>query len=330
MVIVCGANMGDIFRRNALNLGLHVIQSPEAVADAQDGDEFAFDPATRRLENVTQGKNVRAAAADAARRKKSAAAAASSPSDGANSATSVERARSSTCRTRRCARPMTATEQIVWAHRVDKDAASLVPAPRCACTPICCPPPTARRRSPSTPSTRSPAATDLSTAGGDRQRSLRLHRACGRRRQQTSIGRAFAQRHGIEQAVLRDAGRRHLSFLFSGAGAGPARAVHRRRRFAQPRLWRLRRGRHRRGIDDARVRLGDGLRVLHRAEAATRGLSRKLQPWVSGKDIVLELLRRWGRTAGPGDVGRIRRRRSPAADRLPQHDREHDGGGGGA
>src|SRR5882724_5146172 len=54
MVVVCGANMGDIFRRNALNLGLHVAQSPEAVADARDGDEFSFDPATRRLTNETQ------------------------------------------------------------------------------------------------------------------------------------------------------------------------------------------------------------------------------------------------------------------------------------
>src|SRR6266513_6011577 len=57
MVIVCGDNMGDIFRRNALNLGLQVVQSPEAVADARDGDEFAFEPVTRRLTNVTQGKS---------------------------------------------------------------------------------------------------------------------------------------------------------------------------------------------------------------------------------------------------------------------------------
>src|SRR5947208_7787921 len=56
MVVVCGANMGDIFRRNALNLGLHVVQSPEAVADARDGDEFTFDPVSRRITNVTQGK----------------------------------------------------------------------------------------------------------------------------------------------------------------------------------------------------------------------------------------------------------------------------------
>src|ERR671937_3275510 len=54
LVIVCGANMGDIFRRNALNLGLHVVQSAEAVADARDGDEFSFDPVSRRLTNETQ------------------------------------------------------------------------------------------------------------------------------------------------------------------------------------------------------------------------------------------------------------------------------------
>src|SRR6478736_1750724 len=53
MVIVCGNNMGDIFRRNSFNLGLHVVQSPEAVADAKDGDEFTFDPTSRRLINET-------------------------------------------------------------------------------------------------------------------------------------------------------------------------------------------------------------------------------------------------------------------------------------
>src|SRR3954452_7373069 len=52
MVIVCGQNMGDIFRRNALNLGLHVVQSVEAVTDARDGDALTFDPASRCLANV--------------------------------------------------------------------------------------------------------------------------------------------------------------------------------------------------------------------------------------------------------------------------------------
>src|SRR5678815_3634304 len=57
MVVVCGNNMGDIFRRNAFNLGLHVVQSPDAVADAQDGDELTFDPDTRALTNVTRGRS---------------------------------------------------------------------------------------------------------------------------------------------------------------------------------------------------------------------------------------------------------------------------------
>ena len=57
MVVVCGHNMGDIFRRNALNLGLHVVQSPEAVADARDGDEFTFDPASRRADQRDAGQD---------------------------------------------------------------------------------------------------------------------------------------------------------------------------------------------------------------------------------------------------------------------------------
>src|SRR3954466_5718887 len=56
LVIVCGRNMGDIFRRNALNLGLHVAQSPEAVADAKDGDAFSFEPQSPRVTNDTQGR----------------------------------------------------------------------------------------------------------------------------------------------------------------------------------------------------------------------------------------------------------------------------------
>src|SRR4029079_1689771 len=56
LVIVCGDNMGDIFRRNALNLGLHVVQSRQAVDDAHDDDEFEFDPDRRQLTNLTQGQ----------------------------------------------------------------------------------------------------------------------------------------------------------------------------------------------------------------------------------------------------------------------------------
>src|SRR5207302_11181982 len=56
IVIVCGDGVGDIFRRNALNLGLHVVQSRAASEDAQEGDVLTFDSKTRRLTNETRGK----------------------------------------------------------------------------------------------------------------------------------------------------------------------------------------------------------------------------------------------------------------------------------
>src|SRR2546422_7321226 len=121
MVIVCGAAMGDIFRRNALNLGLHVVQGREAGADAQEGDTFAFDPATRRLTNETRGKSY--------------APAALSPQEEdirrsggiikigrREFRDSVRRPPEVRWPDAAMARRLTSTEQILWAHRVDKDA----------------------------------------------------------------------------------------------------------------------------------------------------------------------------------------------------------------
>src|SRR5258708_1289961 len=121
MVVVAGANMGDIFRRNALNLGLHVVQSPDAVADARDGDEFTFDPPTRALTNVTQGKTYdplpltpkendirRSGGIFAVGRREFTA--------------SLDAAPEIVWPDPDTARRMTSTEQIVWAHRVDTSA----------------------------------------------------------------------------------------------------------------------------------------------------------------------------------------------------------------
>src|SRR6478672_12541984 len=121
MVIICGQNMGDIFRRNSFNLGLHVVQSAEAVADAKDGDEFTFDPATRQIVNVTQGKTYTPVPL--------------SPKEdeirqsGGIFAVGRREFLSATNRKPEIvfpdaaqARTMSTTAQIVWAHRVDKDA----------------------------------------------------------------------------------------------------------------------------------------------------------------------------------------------------------------
>ena len=121
MVIICANNMGDIFRRNAFNLGLHVVQSPEAVTDARDGDEFTFDPVSRQITNLTQDKRYSPVPL--------------SPKEdeirqsGGIFALGRREFRSATERkpdivfpSRELARTMSSTAQIVWAHRVDKDA----------------------------------------------------------------------------------------------------------------------------------------------------------------------------------------------------------------
>ena len=56
----------------------------------------------------------------------------------------------------------------------------------------------------------------------------------------------------------------------------------------------------------------------------------RLQPWVSGKDIVLELLKRWGAKQSQGMSVELVDADRQLADRLSQHHRQHDGRGGSA
>src|SRR5947208_2486822 len=120
LVVVCGANMGDIFRRNAFNLGLHVVQSPEAVADAEDGDAFAFDVATRRLTNETKGKSYEPVSLTPKEEE-------IRVSGGIFAVgrrefrRSVETLPEVSWPDPETSRRLTTTEQIVWAHRVDRE-----------------------------------------------------------------------------------------------------------------------------------------------------------------------------------------------------------------
>ena len=92
LVVVCGHNMGDIFRRNAFNLGLHVVQSPEAVADAQDGDELHVRSRDAAARERDAGARPTSRCRCRRRKRRSAAAAASSRSAGASSAVGRDRA----------------------------------------------------------------------------------------------------------------------------------------------------------------------------------------------------------------------------------------------
>ncbi len=57
LVLVVGKAAGGIFLRNALNLGLEVLECPEAVKDAEEGHRFRFDPGKRKLRNETIGRD---------------------------------------------------------------------------------------------------------------------------------------------------------------------------------------------------------------------------------------------------------------------------------
>jgi 3-isopropylmalate/(R)-2-methylmalate dehydratase large subunit len=293
MVIVCGHNMGDIFRRNALNLGLHVVQSPEAVADARDGDELMFDPVSRRLTNVTQGKSYEplplTPKEDEIR------------STGGILAMGRRELRESIARTpviefpdHSLARRMTTTEQIVWAHRVDKERRELAPGD------------TLRVYADLLPASDGTAPFAIHTfnqiTGGNtihpRQAAIANDHFVFTGREdderQTGIGRAFARDQGLEPPYYATPGDGIFHFYFPEQGLVlpgqfiPGADSHSRAYGAYGAVGM--------GVGSTTLGFGWSTGYIYFTLARARRVVFRgaLQPWVSGKDIVLELLRRWG------------------------------------
>ncbi|MEO8256877.1 MAG: aconitase family protein [Acidobacteriota bacterium] len=292
MVIVCGRNMGDIFRRNAFNLGLEVVQSPDAVADAADEDVFSFDPDSRRLTNETQGKTYdpvplapkedeirRSGGIVTIGRREFPAAAATPPRiewpDPAR------------------ARRMTSTEQVAWAHRVDRQA-EVTPGA------------TLRVYADLLPASDGTAPFAIHTfnqiTGGrtihPRQAAIANDHFVFTGRddddRQTGIGREFARLHGIGKPYYATPGDGIFHFYFPEQGlVAPGQVIpgadsHSRAYGAYGAV----------GLGVGSTTLGFGWATgyvyVTLARARRVVFSGRLQPWVSGKDIVLELLRRWG------------------------------------
>jgi 3-isopropylmalate/(R)-2-methylmalate dehydratase large subunit len=301
MVVVAGNNMGDIFRRNSFNLGLHVVQSPEAVADAQDGDAFSFDPVTRRLVNATQGKTYdpvplspkeeeirRSGGIFEVGRREFRHSVVSRPAiDWADP---------------QDARGMTTTEQIIWAHRVDKDlkARDLKPGT------------TLRVYADLLPASDGTAPFAIHTfnqiTGGNtidpRQAAIAndhfVFTGVDADDKQTAIGREFARLHGIGKPYYATPGDGIFHFYFPEQGLVmpgqfiPGADSHSRAYGAYGAV----------GIGVGSTTLGFGwstgyiyFTLAKQRRVVFRG---RLQPWVGGKDIVLELLRRWGAKQSQG------------------------------
>ena len=300
MVVVCGANMGDIFRRNSFNLGLHVVQSPDAVADAQDGDEMSFDPVTRELRNETRNRSYTPVPL--------------SPKEeeirrgGGIFAVGRRELRQSVLTPPSvdwpppdAARRMSTTAQIVWAHRVDKDLRPDQLAPGT----------TLRVYADLLPASDGTAPFAIHTfnqiTGGaidPRQAAIAndhfVFTGVDADDKQTAIGRDFARAHGIARPYYATPGDGIFHFYFPEQGLVmpgqfiPGADSHSRAYGAYGAV----------GIGVGSTTLGFGwstgyiyFTMAKQRRVVFRG---RLQPWVGGKDIVLELLRRWGAAQSQG------------------------------
>ena len=298
MVIVCGDNMGDIFRRNAFNLGLEVVQSPEAVDDARDGDELSYDLETRELVNITQKKTYTplplTAKEDEIRRSGGIFAVGRREFP-----ESVQRQPVIVWPDEETAHGLTTTEQIVWAHRFDKDA-KVEPGE------------TLRVYADLLPASDGTAPFAIHTfnqiTGGDaiypRQAAVANDHFVFTGRdsddKQTSIGRAFAKLQGMEKPYYATPGDGIFHFYFPEQGLilpgqfVPGADSHSRAYGAYGAI----------GIGVGSTTLGFGWSTGYiyftLARARRIAFKGKLQPWVSGKDIVLALLARWGAEQSQG------------------------------
>jgi 3-isopropylmalate/(R)-2-methylmalate dehydratase large subunit len=298
MVIICGENMGDIFRRNALNLGLHVVQSPEAVADACDEDEFSFDPETRQIANVTRGKVYEPTPLtpkeDELRRTGGIVAAGRR-----EFRASIEREPRIEFPDEAVARDLTTTEQIVWAHRVDKDQRSVKPGH------------TLRVYADLLPASDGTAPFAIHTfnqiTGGliyPRQAAIANDHFVFTGREdddkQTGIGRAFAREQALKPPYYATPGDGIFHFYFPEQGLVlpgqfiPGADSHSRAYGAYGAVGM--------GVGSTTLGFGWATGYIYFTLARARRVvfSGELEPWVSGKDIVLELLRRWGAKQSQG------------------------------
>jgi len=298
IVIVCGAAMGDIFRRNALNLGLHVVQSRAAVDEAQEGDTFAFDPATRTLRNETRRRTYEPAPLspqeDEIRR-----------SGGIikvgkrEFAESLRRVPEISWPDAQTARRLSSTEQIVWSHRVDNDAEVRPGA-------------TLRVYADLLPASDGTGPFAIHTfnqiSGGDviypRQVAYANDHFVFNRNEesdkQTDIGRQFAQHYGIGKPQYATPGDGIFHFYFPEQGLVvpgaliPGADSHSRAYGAYGALGY--------GVGSTTLGFGWATGYVYFTCAKQRRVrfTGKLNPWVSGKDVVLALLARWGQKQAQG------------------------------
>jgi len=299
LVLVLGAGVGDIFRRNALNLGLEVLECPAAAEDARDGHRFTFDPATRRLVNDSLGRSYdpKPLTAREAELRRSGGILAAGRREFLASVESEpvvewpgpgERDR------------LTVTEQILWAHRVDRRAAVSVGESILVLADLL----------PASDGT-APFAihTFREIAGGaihPRQAAIAndhfvfTGRAADDR--QTEISRRFAEAEGLRAPWFATPGDGIFHFYFPEQGLVwpgaviPGADSHSRAYGAYGALGV--------GIGSSALGFGwaTGSVLLTPPPARRVVLTGQIPPWSSGKDVVLALIAKWNGAAAGASV----------------------------
>jgi len=292
IVIVCGAGMGDIFRRNALNLGLQVVQSRAAVDDAQEGDTFSFELETRRLTNETRGTSY-APAALSPQEEEIRRSGGIIKVGRREFAASVKRTPEIVWADPQTARRLSSTEQILWSHRVDKDAEVRPGA-------------TLRVHADLLPASDGTGPFAIHTfnqiSGGDtiypRQVAYANDHFVFNHKEaddkQTAIGRQFADHYQIGKPQFATPGDGIFHFYFPEQGLVvpgaliPGADSHSRAYGAHGALGY--------GVGSTTLGFGWATGYVYFTCAKQRRVrfTGKLNPWVSGKDVVLALLARWG------------------------------------
>ncbi len=298
IVIVCGAGMGDIFRRNALNLGLHVVQSRAAVDDAQEGDTFSFDLATRKLTNETRGRIYEPLALSPQEEEIRRSGGIIKVGRRAF-AESVRREPQIAWPDPKTARRLSSTEQILWSHRVDKDADVHAGA-------------TIRAYADLLPASDGTGPFSIHTfnqiTGGDtiypRQVAYANDHFVFNHHEvddkQTAIGKQFSERYGIGKPQYATPGDGIFHFYFPEQGLVvpgaliPGADSHSRAYGAYGALGY--------GVGSTTLGFGWATGYVYFTCAKQRRVrfTGKLNPWVGGKDVVLALLARWGAKQSQG------------------------------
>ena len=299
LVLVLGAGVGDIFRRNALNLGLEVLECPAAAEDAREGHRFTFDPATRQLVNDSLRRSYdpkpltareaelrRSGGILAAGRREFLASVEAEPLiewPGAE-----ERA------------GLTVTEQILWAHRVDRRAAVSVGESILVTADLL----------PASDGT-APFAihTFREITGGaihPRQAAIANDHFVFTGREadnrQTEISRKFAEAEGLQAPWFATPGDGIFHFYFPEQGLVfpgaviPGADSHSRAYGAYGALGV--------GIGSSALGFGwaTGSVLLTPPPARRVVLTGQIPPWSSGKDVVLALIARWNGAAAGASV----------------------------